>query len=355
MTHDAYYELAARVLPGAGLGGYSLPEDVRFVIRKGEGSRLEDIRGRSYIDYVGGAGVLILGHAHPAVIDAVQEAVPKGLHFFGTLNEYCIRLAEQLVDAIPCAEKIAYCTTGSEATFYAMRIARAFTGRNKILKCEGGYHGNHDYSNFSVVPRAVSNYPAGQPDTAGMPASLSESVLVGPYNDLEAVRRIVEENRDDLAAIIVEPVQRVIFPKEGYLQGLRALCDEHNILLIFDEVVTGFRLAYGGAQEFFGVRPDSASNRTLPAMARSWAVAVRSAVLPVPHRSWSSAIRSIAGSPITPISTVPCTEIRSVARQGWRRWLYYGKKISIAICITARRSSRKCVRTCWIGTGCRQR
>ena len=259
MTHDAYYELAARVLPGAGLGGYSLSEDVRFVIRKGEGSRLEDIRGRSYIDYVGGAGALILGHAHPAVIEAVQEAVPKGLHFFGTLNEYCIRLAEQLVDAIPCAEKIAYCTTGSEATFYAMRIARAFTGRNKILKCEGGYHGNHDYSNFSVVPRAISNYPAGQPDTAGMPASLSESVLVSPYNDLEAVRRIVEENRDDLAAIIVEPVQRVIFPKEGYLQGLRALCDEHNILLIFDEVVTGFRLAYGGAQEYFGVKPDLAS------------------------------------------------------------------------------------------------
>lgn len=259
MTHEAYYELAARVLPGAGLGGYSLPEDVRFVIRKGEGARLEDVRGRSYIDYVGGAGALILGHAHPAVIDAVQEAVPKGLHFFGTLNEYCIMLAEQLVDAIPCAEKIAYCTTGSEATFYAMRIARAFTGRNKILKCEGGYHGNHDYSSFSVVPRAVSNYPAGQPDTAGMPASLSESVLISPYNDLEAVRRIVEENRDDLAAIIVEPVQRVIFPKEGYLQGLRALCDEHNILLIFDEVVTGFRLAYGGAQEYFGVKPDLAS------------------------------------------------------------------------------------------------
>jgi len=257
--HDEYYRRAARVLPGAGLGGYSLPDDVRFVIRRGAGSRLEDVRGRWYIDYVGGAGALILGHAHPAVVAAVAEAAPKGLHFFGTLNEYCIQLAEKLVDAIPCAEKIAFCTTGSEATFYAMRIARAYTGRSKIVKCEGGYHGNHDYSNFSVSPRELSNYPAGQADTAGIPASLPESVLIAPYNDLDALRRIVEANRDDLAAVIVEPVQRIIFPRPGYLEGLRALCDEFGVLLIFDEVVTGFRLAYGGAQEYFGVRPDLAS------------------------------------------------------------------------------------------------
>ncbi len=258
-THEEWYELAARVLPGAGLGGYSLPEDVRFVIERGEGAHLFDVRGRRYIDYVGGAGALILGHAHPHVIDAVQESATKGLHFFGTLNEYCVRLAEVLVDAIPCAEKIAFSTTGSESTFYAMRIARAYTGRSKILKCEGGYHGNHDYSNFSVSPSQPANYPAGRPDTAGMPASIHEEVLIAPYNDLEVVRRLAEENRDDLAAIIVEPAQRVIFPKEGYLQGLRDICDELGILLIFDEVVTGFRLAYGGAQAYFGVIPDLAS------------------------------------------------------------------------------------------------
>jgi glutamate-1-semialdehyde 2,1-aminomutase len=259
MSHEDYYDLAGRVLPGAGLGGYSLPEDVRFVIHKGEGSRLQDTRGRWYIDYVGGAGALILGHAYPSVVAAVQEQVPKGLHFFGTLNECAIQLAKELVDAIPCAEKIAYTTTGSEATFYAMRIARAFTGRSKILKCEGAYHGNHDYSTFSVSPGAVSNYPVGRPDTAGIPAPLSDSVLVGPYNDLDAIRRIVEAERDDLAALIVEPVQRVIFPKDGYLEGLRKICDDNDVLLIFDEVVTGFRLAYGGAQEYFGVKPDLAS------------------------------------------------------------------------------------------------
>ena len=159
MSHEEYFAIAGSVLPGGGLGGYSLPEDVRFVIHKGQAGRLQDVRGKWHIDYVGGAGALILGHAFPSVVEAVREAAPDGLHFFGTLNERAIQLAEQLVKAIPCADKIAYTTTGSEATFYAMRIARAYTGRSKILKGEGGYHGNHDYSNFSVSPRAASNFP----------------------------------------------------------------------------------------------------------------------------------------------------------------------------------------------------
>ncbi|NQU72253.1 MAG: aminotransferase class III-fold pyridoxal phosphate-dependent enzyme, partial [Rhodospirillales bacterium] len=135
----------------------------------------------------------------------------------------------------------------------------AFTGRNKILKFEGGYHGNHDYSNFSVTPRDISNYPAGQPDTGGIPVQVHPTILISPYNDLDTTRRIVEENRDDLAAIIVEPAQRVIFPHPDFLPGLRKICDDNGILLIFDEVVTGFRLGWGGAQEYFGVIPDIAS------------------------------------------------------------------------------------------------
>tara|TARA_E500000331_G_scaffold103304_1_gene100083 strand:+ start:959 stop:2278 length:1320 start_codon:yes stop_codon:yes gene_type:complete len=259
MGHDDYYKIASDSLPGAGLGSYSLPDDVRFVIHKGEGSRLQDVRGRWYIDYVGGAGALILGHAFPTVVDAVKEQTERGLHFFGTLNEQCIRLAEHLVPVIPCAERIAFTTTGSEATAYAMRTARAATGRSKILKFEGAYHGNHDYSAFSVTPSALSNYPQGRPDTGGLPSNMVDNVLVSPYNDLETVRKIVEENRDDLAAIIVEPLQRIIMPTEGFLQGLRKLCDDNDILLIFDEVVTGFRLGVGGAQEYFGVLPDLAS------------------------------------------------------------------------------------------------
>ena len=259
MTQSEYYNIADSVLPGGGLGGYSLPEDVRFVIQKGEAGRLQDVSGNWHIDYVGGAGALIIGHAFPSVVDAVKESAPKGLHFFGTLNHYAISLAEELVNAIPCAEKVAYATTGSEATFYAMRIARAFTGRDKILKCEGGYHGNHDYSAFSVSPRTVSNFPVGQPDTAGMPTNLSANVLISPYNDLNAVNEIVKGNKDELAAIIVEPAQRIIFPRDGYLEGLRQICTDNDILLIFDEVVTGFRLSYGGAQTYFDVKPDLAS------------------------------------------------------------------------------------------------
>jgi len=259
MSHDEYYEIAAASLPGGGLGSYSLPDDVRFVIHKGEGPRLQDVRGKWYIDYVGGAGALILGHAHPDVVAASQEQIAKGLHFFGTLNELAIQLAAELVDAIPCADKITFATTGSEATQYAMRMARAFTGHNNILKFEGAYHGNHDYSNFSVTPRSLSNYPAGQPDSGGIPAQVHSSILISPFNDLDTTRRIVEENRDDLAAIIVEPAQRVIFPRPDFLPGLRKICDDNGILLIFDEVVTGFRLGWGGAQEYFGVIPDIAS------------------------------------------------------------------------------------------------
>ncbi|MEK9646440.1 MAG: aminotransferase class III-fold pyridoxal phosphate-dependent enzyme, partial [Alphaproteobacteria bacterium] len=209
--------------------------------------------------YVGGAGALILGHAFPTVVEAVKEQAERGIHFFGTLNEQCIMLAQQLKEIIPCADRVAFTTTGSEATAYAMRTARAATGRSKILKFEGAYHGNHDYSAFSVTPTALSNYPQGRPETGGLPANMVENVLISPYNDLDTLRRIVEENRDDLAAVIVEPVQRVIFPREDFLPGVRKICDDNGVLLIFDEVVTGFRLALGGAQEYFGVLPDIAS------------------------------------------------------------------------------------------------
>ena len=147
-------------------------------------------------------------------------------------DRQCIKLADELVNAIPCAERIAFTTTGSEATAYAMRTARAATGRNKILKFEGAYHGNHDYSAFSVTPNALSNYPQGRPDTGGLPENMTENVLVSPFNDLDTTRRIVEENRGDLAAIIVEPVQRVIFPKAEFLPGLRKICDENDLSLI---------------------------------------------------------------------------------------------------------------------------
>lgn len=259
--HDqaGLYDIAERTLPGAGLGGYSLPEDVRFVIHKGQGSRVQSTDGRWYVDYVGGAGANIIGHCHPAVVEAIQRQAEQGLHFFGTLNETAIELSEVLVESIPCAEKIIFTTTGSEATSYAMRMARAYTGKDKILKFEGAYHGNHDYASFSQFPTGPANYPVSTSDSGGVPHALGDTMMVAPYNDLEATAQIVREHKDEIAAIIVEPVQRIIFPVEGFLAGLRTLCDDNGIVLIFDEVVTGFRLALGGAQEYFGVMPDLAT------------------------------------------------------------------------------------------------
>lgn len=258
-TMDEYYEVAERTLPGAGLGGYSLPQDARFVIREGHGGRLTSVEGREYIDYNCGAGATIIGHDHPEVIAAVQEKVGKGMHFFGTLNESAIELSEMLVDIIPCADRIIFTTTGSEATSYAMRISRAVTGKSKILKFEGAYHGNHDYASFSQFPTHAANYPSASSDIGGVPEALQDTMLVAPYNDLDTVESILDEHADEIAAIFVEPIQRIIFPRPGFLQGLRDLADKHNVLLVFDEVVTGFRLSLQGAQGYFGVIPDLAT------------------------------------------------------------------------------------------------
>ena len=255
-TQAELFAIAERVLPGAGLGSYSLAKDIRLIYSHGAGSRMWDVDGNEYIDYVGGAGALILGHSHPAVVKASQDQVARGAHMFGSLNEAAIRLAERLVKDIPCAEKIAYATTGSEATAYAMRLARAFTGRTKILKFEGAYHGNHDYAIVSTFPKQTGNYPHGVGDSYGQPEATVSTMLVCPYNDIEALKKIVTEHGKDIAAIFAESVQRIIPPKADFLQAVRKLCDENDILFVLDEVVTGFRLAYGGAQEWFDVKPD---------------------------------------------------------------------------------------------------
>ena len=260
MEGEDLFDLADLCLPGGGLGGYALAGDVRLIFSEGKGARFLDMRGREYIDYVGGAGALILGHSHPAVVEAAVRQTRRGMHMFGALNDAAVHLAERLTRDIPCAEKIAYATTGSEATAYAMRLARAFTRRDKVMKFEGAYHGNHDYALVSTFPPSPGHgYPRGVADTAGQPEAVRDAMLVAPYNDLEAATRIAEDNADGLAAVIVEPVQRIIPGDEGFLRGLRALCDRLGALLVFDEVVTGFRVAYGGAHAALGIKPDLAS------------------------------------------------------------------------------------------------
>jgi glutamate-1-semialdehyde 2,1-aminomutase len=244
-------ETARGVLPGGGFGNVTH----EVIIAEGKGGHIWDVSGNEYIDYLLGSGPMIVGHAHPEVTEVVQQIAAKGTTFFAN-NPYGIRLAAEIVDAVACAEKVRFVSSGSEADAYAMRLARAFTRRDKILKFEGGYHGMSDYGLMSLAPKRYGNFPQPIPDSAGIPKSLREEVLVAPFNDLDTVASLIREHKAELAGIIVEPFQRLIPPKPGFLEGLRKLSQENGLVLIFDEVVTGFRFAYGGAQAYYGVTPD---------------------------------------------------------------------------------------------------
>jgi glutamate-1-semialdehyde 2,1-aminomutase len=250
LTQAEWIDRAQDVLPAGGFGNF----DPGIVIAKGEGSRVWDEDGREYVDYLIGSGPMLLGHGHPEVMEAVLEQLPKGMTFFAN-NAAGIELAEEIRKAVPCAEQVRFVTSGGEADMYAIRLARAFTGKPKILKFEGGYHGMSAEAQMSLAPTRDVNFPQAVPDSAGIPESVAADMLIAPFNDLEAVASLLEEHKD-VAAIIVEPLQRIIPADPGYLAGLRALCDTHHVLLIFDEIVTGFRLDYGGAQERYGVVPD---------------------------------------------------------------------------------------------------
>ena len=251
-------DLASQRLPGGVLGSSRFREDLAFVVKRAKGARLWDVSGREYIDYLLGSGPMFLGHAHPAVVRAVTEQLENGTTYF-LVNEPAIRLADEICRAVPCGEQVRFTSTGSEATFFALRAARAFRHRDKILKFEGGYHGSHDYALMSSTPKSPKAFPAATPDSAGIPQVLESEVLIAPYNDLATVEALLAVHADALAAVIVEPFQRVIAPSEGFLKGVRALTQRYGIPLIFDEVVTGFRFAYGGAQELYGVTPDLAT------------------------------------------------------------------------------------------------
>ena len=249
-TQAEWIARAQQVLPAGGFGNF----DPGIIIACGEGSRVRDEDGKEYVDYLIGSGPMLLGHGHPEVMEAVLEQLPLGMTFFAN-NAKGVELAEAIVKAVPCCKQVRFVASGGEADMYAIRLARAYTGRNKILKFEGGYHGMSAEAQMSLAPARQVNFPRAVPDSAGIPQGIADQMLIAPYNDLDAVTALLA-GHDDVAAIIVEPLQRIISPAPGYLQGLRDLCDKHNVLLIFDEIVTGFRLAYGGAQERYGVTPD---------------------------------------------------------------------------------------------------
>ena len=246
-----WIQRARDVLPAGGFGNF----DPGIVIARGQGAHVWDEDGNEYIDYLIGSGPMMLGHGHPEVLEAVQEQLGKGMTFFAN-NADGIELAEEICRAVPCGEQLRYVSTGGEADMYAMRLARAFTGRDKIMKFEGGYHGMSAEAQMSLAPTKLANFPLAVPDSAGIPQSLRDEMLVAPFNDIDFAQSLISEHADEIAGIIVEPLQRIIPPAPGFLEALRAECDKYGIVLIFDEVVTGFRFAYGGAQEYYGVTPD---------------------------------------------------------------------------------------------------
>ncbi|MEC9099856.1 MAG: aminotransferase class III-fold pyridoxal phosphate-dependent enzyme [Pseudomonadota bacterium] len=253
-TNDELKLRAHAVLPGGHFG--NMASDI--VIAKGKEARIWDNHGNEYVDFLLGSGPMFVGHAHPKVTEAVLNQVPNGTTFFAN-NEHGIKLAEEICAAVDCVDQVRFVSSGSEATLYAMRIARAYRGRDKILKFEGGYHGMSDYSLMSLAPKTLSNFPQAIPDSPGIPEKVSEEVIIAPFNDVEMFKSIVSEHHDQLGAVIVEPFQRLIPPAPGFLELLREITLQYDIPLIFDEIVTGFRFSYGGAQEFYSVTPDLCS------------------------------------------------------------------------------------------------
>jgi len=250
-------ERAEKAIPGAALGVFALPEKQRVVIESGQGSTVIDANGKAYIDYLLSSGPLILGHAHPEIVAAVQKQAALGSSYYA-LNRPAIELAELIVDAVPCGEALRYQSTGSEATFGALRLARAATGRKLVVKFEGSFHGSHDIAQMTTARMMGRNSTETVSESAGLAEVLADEVVIVPFNDLDAVADVVSRRGAEIAAIMVEPLQRVLRPMPGFLQRLRDLATRHGIVLVFDEVVTGFRLAWGGAQEHYGVIPDLA-------------------------------------------------------------------------------------------------
>jgi glutamate-1-semialdehyde 2,1-aminomutase len=257
-TSDKLFERAKEIIPGGVNSPVRAFKSVGrnpLFIAKAAGSKVWDVDGNEFIDYVGTWGPAILGHAHPSVIEAITKAAENGTSF-GAPNELELKLAELICRIVPSVEMVRMVNSGTEATMSAIRLARAFTGREKIIKFEGCYHGHGD----SFLIKAGSGAMTfGVPDSPGVPSALAALTLTATYNSLASVQQLVERNKNQIAAVIVEPVvgnMGCVPPAHGFLDGLRSLCTHEGIILIFDEVMTGFRLSKGGAQELYNIRPD---------------------------------------------------------------------------------------------------
>lgn len=253
MNSKDLFEQARKLIPGGVNSPLRAFKPYPFFVEKGVGSHLIDVDGNDYIDYCLAYGPLILGHANEKVVEALDEKVKLGTTY-GAPTENEIILAEEVVDRIPSAEMVRFVNSGTEATMSAIRVARGFTNKDKIVKFDGAYHGAHDYCLVKSGSGAVA-----LPDCEGIPMETTQNTLTVPFNDEEAIANLIEKEGENIACIIMEVVMGnvgFIPPKKGYLEFLRKITEENNIVLIFDEVITGFRMSRGGAQEYYGVTPD---------------------------------------------------------------------------------------------------
>ena len=325
-------EKANKYLPAGSLGNLA----ANLIVREGRGGHVWDASGNEYVDFLLGSGPMLVGHAHPEVVEAVEAQNRRGTTFFAT-NEHAILLAEKLVEAVPCAEEVRFSTSGSEATLYAMRAARAYRGRDKILKFEGGFHGMNDYALMSMAPSDPRDFPHATPDSAGIPKSVQGEMLIAPFNDIETTSSIIERHHHELAGVIVEPFQRLIPPVPGFLEGLREVTSSYEIPLIFDEIVTGFRFAYGGAQEYYSVTPDLCTlGKTIAGGFPMAAVAGREELMDqfdrdaVGTEAFVPQIGTLNGNPIAAVAGLATLEI--LRREGtYERLFATGSQIRLAL------------------------
>ncbi len=257
------FEEARKLTPGGVHSSIRFFDPYPIFISKAKGSKIYDVDGNEYIDYHLAFGPVVLGHGHPGVVNAVKDQLSKGI-IYGLSNELEVEVAKKIKTHVPSAQMVRFCNSGTEATYHAIRVARAYTKRWKIIKFEGAYHGWHDYVSVSSSPSlrdaGPRESPASVPDTDGLPTEVAKNTIVVPFNDPEVLEKTIKKHKGDIAALITEPILHgnatCIPPKKGFLKFLREITMKYDIVLIFDEVVTGFRHGIGGAQKLFNVTPD---------------------------------------------------------------------------------------------------
>jgi glutamate-1-semialdehyde 2,1-aminomutase len=313
----SFRQRALALFPAGSNGEYGIPAELIPVLERGEDWRVWDTEGREFLDMTMAWGAALVGHAHPKVIEAATRQAVSGANF-AAVNRCAVELAERLAAISPCIERLRFVASGTEATLLCLRVAQAATGKPKVLKFEGAYHGQHPVGIASMINGRPSALPASDPSGAGA-SWVERDVLVAPYNDLETTQRVLSAHSQELSAVIVEPLHRCLAPKPGFLRGLREITRRTGVVLVFDEVVTGFRLALGGAQEYYGVSPDlvaygKAMGGGFPLGAYGGRADLMEVVsehrLPGPRYAWSAS--TTGGNPVSCAAALATLDVLSV-------------------------------------------